>query len=220
MSKRKAAQPRYVVRIDEGPNGPDALRFTFVPEGLRRGRAAGEPPNSVPQYVASVQGHGDDVLFTWIQRPPEAATRDELESIARDRVSARHAWLDKIQKLVATVNTWAKELGWATKVVEKRMEDAEIGNYKAPALLLQEEMTRLLLEPVARSAPGTDGLVDLYLMPSYDDIASLYYYDGRWNVHYLFEGTSAVGNTREAEARPLTKATLRKVFDEMKANAG
>ena len=100
------------------------------------------------------------------------------------------------------------------------MEDAEIGNYKAPCLLLQKKTIRLLLEPVARDAPGTEGVVDLYLMPSYDDIASLYYYNNRWNVHYMFEGATTVGNIRDVEAMPLTKANLRKVFDEMKAHAG
>ena len=120
----------------------------------------------------------------------------------------------------STVKGWAVELDWATRIVDKKMEDAEIGNYKAPGLLIQQETVRLLLEPVARSAPGTEGVVDLYLMPSYDDIASLYYYNNQWNVHYMFEGTPTVGNILEAEAKPLTKATLRKVFDEMKAHAG
>ena len=57
-------------------------------------------------------------------------------------------------------------------------------------------------------------------MPSYDDIASLYYYNNRWNVHYRLEAEPTVGKILEAEAKPLTKATLRKVFDDMKAHAG
>ncbi|HVA46171.1 MAG TPA: hypothetical protein VNH11_07345 [Pirellulales bacterium] len=56
-------------------------------------------------------------------------------------------------------------------------------------------------------------------MASYDDIASLYFYNDRWNVHYLFEGAPSAGGMRDAEAKPLTKATLRKVFDQMKAHA-
>jgi hypothetical protein len=220
MSKQKAAQPRYMVSIYEDPEAPGALRFTFVPKGLRHVPVAGEPPEPAPQYILSVQGHGSGTALTWIAPPPKAATREQLEDIARARITARHTWLDKLLKLVTTVNEWAKDLGWSTKVVEKRMEDPEIGNYKAPALLLQKETTRLLLEPVARSAPGAEGLVDLYRMPSYDDVASLSYYNDGWNVHYMFEGTPVVGNMREAEAKPLTKATLRKVFDEMQADAG
>ena len=38
-------------------------------------------------------------------------------------------------------------------------------------------------------APGTEGVIDLYLMPAYDDIASIYYSGDRWNLHYLFPDT-------------------------------
>ncbi len=49
---------------------------------------------------------------------------------------------------------------------------------KRPALLMQEGPSAgLILEPIARSAPGADGVVDLYLLPAYDDIASLYFYN-------------------------------------------
>ena len=66
------------------------------------------------------------------------------------------------------------------------MEDSDIGTYQAPALLLQQDTLRMLLEPIARTAPGADGVVDLYLMPAYDDIATLYFADGKWQLHYTF----------------------------------
>ena len=140
--------------------------------------------------------------------------------MAIHQATMRTEWLERLGSLIDTIKGWAEELDWATKIVEKKMEDAEIGDYKAPGLLMQKETVRLFLEPVARSAPGTEGVVDLYLMPSYDDIASLYYNNGQWNVHYMFEGTPSVGNVREAEARPLTKETIQQVFDEMKSHAG
>jgi hypothetical protein len=209
-----------MVSIYDDPDVVGALRFTFVPKSTRQAQAEGEPPQPVPQYIVSVQKHGNETEFNWIKPPAQEATREELEGIARQRVTARNEWLEKLRKLVAAVKEWAEELDWATRAVDKKMEDAEIGNYRAPGLLLQHETVRLFLEPVARTAPGTEGVVDLYLMPSYDDIASLYYHNSRWNVHYMFEGAPTVGNIREAEAKPLTKATLRKVFDEMKAHAG
>jgi hypothetical protein len=220
MARQRPTPPTYLINIYDDPGAPGALRFTFIPKRLRTPRTEAGTPPPPPQYIVSVQGRGDTTAFNWIQPPAQEATREELERIARQRVTARHEWLEKLRKLVATVKGWADELGWATRVVDKRLEDAEVGNYKAPGLLLQQETIRLFLEPVTRVAPGTEGVVDLYLMPSYDDIASLYYYNQRWNVHYLFEGAAPVGNTREAEAKPLTKATLRKVFDEMKAHAG
>ena len=45
-------------------------------------------------------------------------------------------------------------------------------------------------------------------------------HDDQWNVQYLFRGEPTIGNIHEAEAKPLKKATLRKVFDETKAHAG
>jgi len=191
-----------------------------VPNSGQKARAEDEPTQPVPQYIVSVQGFGQETRFEWIKPPAQKATQEALEGIAQERVTARHEWLERLRKLIELVKGWAVELEWATRIVEKRMEDAQIGNYKAPCLLIQQETVRLLLEPVARSAPGTEGSVDLYLMPSYDDIASLYYYNNQWNVHYMFNGAPTVANIREAEAKLLTKATLRKMFDEMKVHAG
>jgi hypothetical protein len=84
---------------------------------------------------------------------------------------------------------------------------------------MQEDTCRILLEPVGRSAPGAEGVVDLYLMPAYDDIASLYYYEDRWNLHYAFTGSGAVAAVREAEALPLSKDALRRVLEEMRQHA-
>jgi len=219
MVRHDMARSTYMVDVHEDPSSAGALRFTFVPTNSRQAPSA-RAPQPGRQYILLVRGDANEMEFDWIKPPGDDATRKELEAIARQRVTMRQEWLLKVQKLVATVKRWADELGWATRVVDKKMEDAEIGNYTAPALLLQQESIRLFLEPVARSAPGAEGLVDLYLMPSYDDIASLYYYDNRWNVHYRFEDAPVVGNIREAEARPLTKATLRSVVDDMKAHAG
>src|SRR5258708_4111194 len=117
----------------------------------------------------------------------------------------RDEWLDRLSKLVGSVKTIAEELGWSTRTIEKTMQDSQIGAYKAPALILQFETIRVLLDPIARSAPGAEGVVDLYLMPAYDDIASLYFCDGVWQLHYMFPDTAPVNTTREAAARPLSK---------------
>lgn len=220
MARQKAAQDRYMVSVYDDLDAPGSLRFTFVPRGLQQPRVPGEPAKAIPQYIVSIQGHGDGTALTWINPPLKDSTKEELVEIALARVTARQEWLAKLRRLVEEVKQWAESLGWATKAVEKKMEDPEIGNYKGPALLLQEEVVRLFLEPVSRAAPGAEGVVDLYRMPAYDDIASLYYYSGKWNAHYLFPGTPTVGNIREAEAKPLTKETLRAILDEMKKDAG
>jgi hypothetical protein len=218
MARRHVAEPAFMVSIYDDPATAGALRFTFVPKGIRQARVE-EEPHQPPDYIVSVQGHGDEATFNWIRPPMQDEARKSLEQIARQRATARHEWLEKLGVLVANVEEWAGELDWATRIVTKKMDDAEIGNYDAPGLLIQQETVRLFLEPIARAAPGTEGLVDLYLMPSYDDIASLYYYNNRWNVHYVSQAVPAVANMLEVPARPLTKATLRKVLGEMKAHA-
>ena len=49
---------------------------------------------------------------------------------------------------------------------------------------MQKEFTRILLDPYSRTTIGTDGVVELYLMPAADDIATFFYWDGQWNIHY------------------------------------
>ncbi|QVL31488.1 hypothetical protein KIH39_21985 [Telmatocola sphagniphila] len=220
MAKNSATQAAsYSVNILEDPDTNGALRFTFVPKAVRPTSTEKATVEAMPQYIVSVQNHANETNFKWINRPVQESTQRELEAAARQKISIRLEWLEKLRKLVATVKNWAQELDWATKTVDKKIEDAELGNYKAPGLLLQHETVRLFLEPIARTAPGAEGVVDLYLMPSYDDIANLYFYNNRWHIHYLFKRASNNGKAREEEAKPLTKESLRKVFDEMKAHA-
>ncbi len=126
------------------------------------------------------------------------------------------SWLRILGELVATIRAWAIELGWSVKDVPKAMQDSAIGRYNAPGLIIQKNFTKVLLEPITRSAPGVDGVVDLYLMPGLDDIASLYFYDGQWHVHHT---PAALTSMHEPESKLLNKETLQFVLDEMCQNA-
>jgi len=147
------------------------------------------------------------------------ATADVPKKSADDSQEVRAQWIDRLSALVKDIEGWGQELGWATRRIEKKMEDSRIGLYKAPALILQKETVKIMLEPIARSAPGAEGVVDLYLMPAFDDIASLYYLDGIWKLHYMFPSSHTVATIREAESRQLDKTTLGDVLDEMIKNA-
>jgi len=132
------------------------------------------------------------------------------------RETLRAAWLNRLSALVDSVQGWAEELGWSTRRIDKQMEDSQLGPYEAPALILQQDLTRVLLDPISSSAPHTEGVVDLYRMPAYDDVASLYYYDDNWHVHDQAAGTSSAAAIREAQAKPLSMETFREVLEELK----
>jgi hypothetical protein len=210
----------YMVSVYEPKDAPDLLVFTFVPKGLQEVRGAGEAPKRVPQYIVLARSTGENTTFDWSRSADDpGAAKSELEREVQQRISARTAWVELVAHLVADVEQWAQELGWATRRIEKRLDDSQIGKHLVSALLMQDGTCRILLEPVGRSAPGAEGVVDLYLMPAYDDIASLYFYDNRWNLHYLFSRDPARATVRETMGVPLSKETLQRVLEEMKTNA-
>lgn len=131
----------------------------------------------------------------------------------------RDEWIDRLGRLIGDVDTWARDLDWSTRRIDKRMEDATIGRYKAPGLLMQKGFTRILLDPISRTTPGSEGVVDIYLMPALDDIASLYFYDGRWNVHYRLPNDETVTSIRNPMAMPLTSETFAKVLEGLAQHA-
>jgi hypothetical protein len=220
MSEQRPDKLAYMVSIYEPAGAPDVVVFTFVPKGLQQVHGAGEPPKRVPQYIVLTRSSGDNIDFDWSGSPDDpGAAKPELEREAQQRVNARTAWVGRVSELVAQVERWGQELGWATRRIEKRLDDSQIGKHPVPALLMQEGTCRVLLEPVGRSAPGAEGVVDLYRMPAYDDIASLYFYENRWNLHYLVPGGPPVATVREAAGVPLSKETLQRVLEEMKKNA-
>lgn len=216
----EADRQRYMVGIRETNGSPGTFRVTVVLKGLQQARRADGEPRRMPEHVVTVRRAGNDLAFDWSGSPDDPGpSRPELESEVRTRLDDRQAWIDRVVKLVAQVDAWARELGWETRRIDKRLDDSWVGSHVVPALLMQKETFRVLLEPIGRSAPGADGVVDLYLMPAYDDIASLYHYDGRWHLHYMRPDGRVAANVREAESRPLTRAGLRDVLAEMLSHA-
>jgi hypothetical protein len=127
----------------------------------------------------------------------------------------RDEWLIRLSALVDSVQNWVQELGWSTRRIEIQMEDSQIGTYQAPALLMQERTTRLFLEPIARFAPGTEGVVDLYRMPKYDDIASLYFSNGGWQLQYVNPDLFDKAASRDIKSKPLNQETVTEILNEM-----
>jgi hypothetical protein len=92
----------------------------------------------------------------------------------------RDEWVRAVEQLVTEVEGWCRENQWPTRRIDKRLEESRIGEYVVPALLIQVDLVKLMLEPVARFVPGGEGVIDLYRMPQYDDVASIFRRAGSW----------------------------------------
>lgn len=221
MGKKKHDDSNFMVSIYESQDEPGTFVFTFVPKVVRQGEEVGGAPKRLPQHIVWVRKKDDRLEFDWSPEgdDPGKAKRD-MEREAEQRIQEREEWVRRVSDLVEKVEQWGKELGWATRRIEKKLEDGRVGKHVVPALLLQEGTCRVLLEPLGRSAPKAEGVVDLYLMPAYDDIASFYYYNKRWNLHYALPiGTEEPTRRGGLEGAPLTKETLARILEAMKEHA-
>jgi hypothetical protein len=209
-----------MVRVYPDGETPSAIRVEFVPREPQAVKQPGGLPKRVPSFLARARLEDGTIVTSWQCPPPEDYKVDpeELQAEAVERLNKRLDWLDRLSRLIDTVEGWALALGWSTKRMRKELKDFEIGAYQTDVLLLQQETTRVLLEPVGSASPDSEGVVDLYLLPAYDDIATLYYYDHRWNLHDMTSGASGGGKVGQAESKPLSKTSLRKVLEEMKQN--
>jgi hypothetical protein len=136
-----------------------------------------------------------------------------------DRDAVRDEWVRDVEALVRDVEGWCRTNDWPTRRIEKRMKDSVLGDYHVPALLIQADLARILLEPIARHVPDSEGVIDLYLMPGYDDIASIYRTPSGWTLHYMFSGAPPVGSMRDAPAEPFGPEVFTKVVAQMARNA-
>ncbi len=136
-----------------------------------------------------------------------------------DPDATRDEWLSLLGDLVKQVKGWAEGAHWRTRVIEKSMRDSVLGPYKAPAMLMQRDTVEVILDPVGRFAPGTDGVVNLYLLPAYDDIASLYLIDGAWKLRYAFRTATEEHGIKLTASVTLDDKSLNRVLNEIAAHA-
>ncbi len=164
-------------------------------------------------------------MFAWAQSPQAQPieqygfTRQEFEADARSRIAIWDVWYPRVASLVKQVEQWAGELDWATRKIETKLPDGDIGEHKVPALVMQQDTFRMLLEPISRIVPGAEGLVDLYLMPAYDDIARLYYEGGDWQIEYAKSGPATEASVKSSEVKVLSREALASVLTQLKSHA-
>jgi hypothetical protein len=136
-----------------------------------------------------------------------------------DPEAVKVEWLDRLDTLVGEVESWARASGWRTRRINKTVNERQLGTYKVPVLLMEKDTVEVVLNPVARSVPGADGAVDMYVAPAYDDIASLYFEGDHWVVHYGERpDPTATEGVVEIKPRPYTEQTIRTILDGMAAD--
>ena len=147
------------------------------------------------------------------------AATETTERPNGDAAELRAEWLDRLSGLASLVGGWAEESRLVNAPDREDDEGFTTGKLQAPALMMQKGTTRVLLDPITRFAPGADGVVDLYLMPAYDDIASLYFVDGEWRLQYVPPDILDVETIEEAKSSLLSREALTKILDEMSEHA-
>ena len=126
----------------------------------------------------------------------------------------------RVEALVKQVREWVEPHEWVTKPYPKKMRDEERRLFEIPALFLQKGPIRMLLDPVAYDVPGAEGVVDLYLMPTYDDMASLYFQGGQWVIHYAFPvDPISTHSMVETETLVLSETTINQILDSIADHA-
>jgi hypothetical protein len=132
----------------------------------------------------------------------------------------RDQFQKRVEALVGLIKAWVEPHEWITKPYLKKMRDVDNQLFEIPALVLQKGPTRVLLDPLAYDVPGSEGVVDLYLMPTYDDLASLYFESGAWVIHYAFPPDSMeTHSVIKTEALPLSEKTINQVLESIAAHA-
>ena len=132
----------------------------------------------------------------------------------------RDDWVRTVERLVADVESWCRARDWPTRRIEKRIEEKRLGEYAVPALVFQVTFVKLMLEPIARFVSEALGLVDLYVMPQYDNVASLFLRADGWHIHYTVTGDKIPPDVRQADpsllaadvTEPFTAETFARVI--------
>lgn len=129
-------------------------------------------------------------------------------------------WLNRLNALISIVQGWVEESGWRTRRTSKPVTEAVAGRYEVPLLLMERDGIEIILSPLARIAPGAEGVVDLYLMPAYDDVASLHCEGDRWRIHHASPPDPAAPHAAiEGGGLPLEEKAINKILDAAAAHA-
>lgn len=135
-----------------------------------------------------------------------------------DRPAALRRFRDDVAELADLAEGWAAADGWATKRYPKRMQPAGGELFEVDTVMMQRGPAKILLDPVGLDAAGRDAVVDLYLMPDYDDLASLYRDGGGWRLYRGdFDGEDGFVSPKDRPSRPLDQDAFCRTIEEIGA---
>jgi hypothetical protein len=141
-------------------------------------------------------------------------TDRESASQVDDPEGIKAEWLKCLNELASQVKAWVEPAGWRTRLVAKPTRDSILGRFEVPLLLMERNGVQIALNPVSPFIDGADGAVDLYVVPAYDEVGSLYFRDGQWTLYYVFREADLAG-IHEPEGMPLSEPALNRVLDQM-----
>jgi hypothetical protein len=126
----------------------------------------------------------------------------------------RERFRSRVEALIDQFEAAIRGSEWVSRRYPKRFRDEAGRVEEIPALYLQKGAVNLLLDPIGDDVPGAEGVVDLYLMPTYDPEASLYFEGGQWVFHYGFPPDSSdAPSGAEAHAFAVSDESIPRVLN-------
>ena len=138
------------------------------------------------------------------------------EPKAANRTADVTDWLDRLDELLMSVQEWSATSGWHGRLTGKHIAESGLSRYEVPVLVLSRDDAEVSLVPVARKVPGADVLVNIFRMPAYDLVASLFQEEAQWFILYAFTPDSAEARVViEATRLPLKEGSFNRVLDDI-----
>jgi hypothetical protein len=127
--------------------------------------------------------------------------------------SKSDVFVGQVEDVVRQFEETLTRQDWLTRRDPKRMRDENGDVFSVLSLTLFKGSTRLLLDPSGYDIPGAEGVLDLYFLPPYDPVATLYRENGEWFIHSPFPASlQAIARPAEWTRSPLTDESISRVL--------
>ncbi len=105
----------------------------------------------------------------------------------------RDEWIRSVDTVMTEVQEWCSQLGWTHRHIPKDIFERLLGSYEMESLLFYAEGDQFELSPAARFVPGSLGMIEFRVLPSYNAI-KINRFDSGWRVR-RDDGKEAVSAT-------------------------